>query len=50
MSHGHSGHDSCLESDFGALLHFGKRDVARGVTDVDVGSGALFGEKRFGQR
>jgi hypothetical protein len=28
MSHGHSGHDSCLKSGFDSLLHFGEGRVS----------------------
>ena len=44
MSHGHSGRDSCFGTFSGTMLHFEVPEAARGVTDVDVGSGALLGE------
>jgi hypothetical protein len=43
MSHGHSGRGACLNRLLGPTLHFGKHKIARTVTDVDVGSGALLG-------
>ena len=43
MSHGHSGRGSCLVRKLGPRLQTGKGQVARGMTDVDVGSGALLG-------
>ena len=44
MSHGHSGRDSCFGTFSGTMLHFEVLETARGVTDVDVGSGALLGK------
>jgi hypothetical protein len=43
MSHGHSGRDSCFRSNLNLLLNSEADEEARGVTDVDVGSGALLG-------
>ena len=43
MSHGHSGHDSCLVRKLVPILHSETETIARGMTDVDVGSGALLG-------
>ena len=47
MSHGHSGHDSCVMSILGSPLQFEVGEIARGVTDVDVGSGVLLGRFSF---
>src|SRR5688572_9477274 len=44
MSHDHDGHDSCLRLKLIPLLHLDSLSVARGVTDVVVGSGALLGD------
>ena len=44
MSHGHSGRDSCFGTFSSTMLHFEVPEAARGVTDVDVGSGALLGK------
>jgi hypothetical protein len=41
MSHDRGGHDSCLRRILIPLLHIASLSVARGVTDVVVGSGAL---------
>jgi hypothetical protein len=43
MSHGHSGHDSCRELKLNRPFHSETETLARGMTDVDVGSGALLG-------
>src|SRR5262245_27450421 len=43
MSHDHGGHDLCNLRFQIPLLHFNFPSVARGMTDVGVGSGALFG-------
>ena len=44
MSHDGSGRDSCFGTFSGTMLHFEVPEAARGVTDVDVGSGALLGK------
>jgi hypothetical protein len=41
MSHGGSGRDSCNTTTDLRLFQFGSPTIARGVTDPDVGSGAL---------
>ena len=43
MSHGLLGRDSCSITVLIRLLHFEGLSVARGVTERDVGSGALLG-------
>ena len=43
MSHAHGGHDSCSHRFRIPLLHFDSPSLARGMTDVGVGSGALLG-------
>ena len=43
MSHGHSGHDSWKASKLHPASHSETDTIARGMTDVDVGSGALLG-------
>src|SRR6185503_3258304 len=43
MSHAHGGHDSCSLRFRIRLLHSIPLSLARGMTDVGVGSGALLG-------
>ena len=43
MSHDGSGRASCSRTMCLRLIHFNFPSIARGVTDPDVGSGALFG-------
>jgi hypothetical protein len=47
MSHDHGGRASCLKLKLIPPLHFDSLSVARGVTDVVVGSGALLGSGAF---
>ena len=46
LSHAHGGHDSCSLRFKIRLLHSIPLSLARGMTDVGVGSGALFGQRR----
>jgi hypothetical protein len=43
MSHDGIWRAACLNRNWIRILHFEKHKVARGVTDVGVGSGALLG-------
>ena len=43
MSHGHSGRAACGKTNFTRMLHSEKETIARSVTAVAVGSGALLG-------
>src|SRR5437588_466839 len=43
MSHAHGRHDSCSLRLLSLLFHSIRRSLARGVTDVGVGSGAWLG-------
>src|ERR1700752_1983793 len=47
MSHAHGGHDSCSLRFRIRLLHSFSPSLARGMTDVGVGSGALLGRFWF---
>ena len=50
MSHDGSWRAACLTRKSIRVLHVEAPSVARGVTGPGVGSGALFGERRFGER
>ena len=50
MSHGPLGRDSCWIRLSTRVLHSERGTIARGVTEQDVGSGALFGSLRQGEK